>query len=160
MRRLKDGRTCSRSKSAPRHGGADPSCTAPALVRRFDRRRGRSGNSPQRNRHFETSIDQREHHGESGAVSDELRVLTHWDRRNSSRRIGQQTTSARRPVHLGHREPEKGFEPLAPALQERCSDQLSYSGSRHIVVAGPFCGFAAGRSVRDRMPSPRAGATL
>ena len=25
--------------------------------------------------------------------------------------------------------PEKGFEPLAPALQERCSDQLSYSGA-------------------------------
>ena len=29
---------------------------------------------------------------------------------------------------LGRRKPEKGFEPLAPALQERCSDQLSYSG--------------------------------
>ena len=32
-------------------------------------------------------------------------------------------------------EPEKGFEPLAPALQERCSDQLSYSGVLPIVVA-------------------------
>lgn len=32
-------------------------------------------------------------------------------------------------------EPEKGFEPLTPALQERCSDQLSYSGDHHIVDA-------------------------
>ena len=37
------------------------------------------------------------------------------------------------------REPEKGFEPLAPALQERCSDQLSYSGVALIVdTAWPF----------------------
>ena len=35
------------------------------------------------------------------------------------------------------RKPEKGFEPLAPALQERCSDQLSYSGAvLPIVEAG------------------------
>ena len=33
-------------------------------------------------------------------------------------------------------EPEKGFEPLAPRLQGACSDQLSYSGDRHIVDAG------------------------
>src|SRR3954471_19758706 len=29
---------------------------------------------------------------------------------------------------LGNPEPERGFEPLTLALQERCSDQLSYSG--------------------------------
>jgi hypothetical protein len=32
-------------------------------------------------------------------------------------------------------EPEEGFEPSAPALQERCSDQLSYSGARPMLVA-------------------------
>ena len=31
------------------------------------------------------------------------------------------------------REPEKGFEPLTPCLQGRCSNQLSYSGAPLIV---------------------------
>ena len=44
-----------------------------------------------------------------------------------SRLIGQHTTT---PVEaVGDLKPEKGFEPLAPGLQDRCSDQLSYSGA-------------------------------
>jgi hypothetical protein len=37
-------------------------------------------------------------------------------------------------------EPEKGFEPLAPCLQDRCSDQLSYSGLPRMVDGPQACG--------------------
>lgn len=53
------------------------------------------------------------------------------------------------------REPEKGFEPLAPALQERCSDQLSYSGARPMVVGALVAGRRRGRG-RVRLPTPDA----
>ena len=59
------------------------------------------------------------------------------------------------------REPEKGFEPLAPALQERCSDQLSYSGDAHIVVVRALLRLSRHRqSAQHPMPRRLQGATL
>ena len=37
-----------------------------------------------------------------------------------------------------HAKPEAGFEPATPCLQDRCSDQLSYSGGR---ARGAHVGF-------------------
>ena len=47
------------------------------------------------------------------------------------------------PTGRRNAKPEKGFEPLAPALQERCSDQLSYSGVFLIVDGTQACGQSA-----------------
>ena len=57
--------------------------------------------------------------------------------------------------------PEKGFEPLAPALQERCSDQLSYSGDSNIVVVRALLRLYRHRqSAQYPMPRGLRGATL
>ena len=80
-----------------------------------------------------------------------------------TRRLGGRVSSwmtKTRPLRLIEKEPEKGFEPLAPRLQGACSDQLSYSGSRHIVISNAACGFAAARSARHRMPMREGGGTL
>jgi hypothetical protein len=37
-------------------------------------------------------------------------------------------------------EPEDGFEPSTPCLQDRCSDQLSYSGLPRMVDGPQACG--------------------
>ena len=56
--------------------------------------------------------------------------------------------SERSRASKGCDEPEKGFEPLTPRLQGACSDQLSYSGARPMVVAVPYETQGAGSSRR------------
>ena len=52
--------------------------------------------------------------------------------RDGGRRIGGSTREPA-PAQGERREPETGFEPVTPALRERCSGQLSYSGARPIL---------------------------
>lgn len=60
------------------------------------------------------------------------------------------------PECCGAGKPERGFEPLTPCLQDRCSDQLSYSGAAASLRSAGLAvgGQALPDSAASRLPWP------